>query len=328
MTVRLFIVALTAALPAAAQTDTARSTYDARIVGVWQGDGGTCTTQKGSWAFGPDTLRGNATTFALTGIHGTADRVVAEVTRPGSGAPLNLILRPTGPDTLAINGPGIAADVTRCPAGDDAIVASMEEDARAYDTARFKPVRLQGITCGDNCYVDYTAQREGAGDGQALCTAPECAAWFDAGTLPDGFRDTIVGAEFGTAPQRDAAGTVMDPAFRAITAFGPPDVGMPNIPLPLPPGTYVDPALACGDAPNAALRTFTGAGISGSATRDCRLYLPKRTGQTYSGIQTCTDTYSGQPSTWPATVTIDGPLAFTFDDGAGAAQSFRFCNGD
>ena len=76
--------------------------------------------------------------------------------------------------------------------------------------------------------------------------------------------------------------------------------------------------------PNAALRTFTGAGISGGATRDCLLYLPEKTGQTYRGIQTCTDTSSGTPSTWPATVTIDGPLVFS----AGVAQSFQFCLGD
>ena len=56
--------------------------------------------------------------------------------------------------------------------------------------------------------------------------------------------------------------------------------------------------------------------------------LPEKTGQSYRGIQPCTDTSTGAPSTWPATVTRDASLAFTFDDGAVASQSFRFCQGD
>ena len=417
--------------------DGPQQTYANRIAGLWQGDGGTCATTVGTWDFAADTLRGNATSFAVQGVYGTADRVVVEVRRGTDGADLNLILTPTGPDMLAITGPGIAADVTRCPAD-----PSQGDTTAAFDAATFKPIRLTGLTCGDNCYIDYVEQTEGAAAASALCTAPQCAAWFDAGALPAAVTQGIVGAAFGTGTQVDGSGNVMttdfpritafgplDPslpdaitvppetgpalsdinaqmeaaaqaydaarfkpvrlsglqcdgecllaygpqlegtldglahceapecaawiAARAlpegftgtvvgaafadapaadgnptITAFGPPDAGQPAQRLPLPPGTYVDTQLTCVNPPNAGLREFTGAGFNGSATRDCTFYAPERDGDSFRGIQTCTDTYSGTPSTTALTVTLDGDDGFTLTEGPDDVQSFAFCQGD
>ncbi|MFZ3583511.1 hypothetical protein ACOI1H_15240 [Loktanella sp. DJP18] len=68
------------ATTATAQDDL-RQTYDSRIVGLWQGDGGTCATEVGTWEFGHPGLRGNATRFDVRGIYGTTDRLVIEVRR-------------------------------------------------------------------------------------------------------------------------------------------------------------------------------------------------------------------------------------------------------
>ena len=421
---------------AAAAQDDLRQTYDSRVAGLWQGDGGTCSTQVGTWDFTADGVRGNASQFDLTGIFGTTDRLALALRRP-DGTALTLVLRPAGSDALAITAPGIAADVTRCPAE-----APQGDSTAATDGATFKPIRMTGVTCGDNCYIDYVEQAEGAAAASALCSAPQCAAWFDAGTIPTALTDGIVGAAFGTGTQVDASGTVMSTDFPEITAFGPPDTPLPGaitvppapdrnlddivaqleaaaqafdaarfkpvrlsgltcgdtcllayapqlegtedglarcaapecaawiaigtlpeglthtvvgaafadaadaeghrvitafgIPdagqpaqrLPLPPGTYVDTQLGCTDAPNAAIREFTGAGFNGSSTRDCTFYAPAREGDMFQGIQTCTDTYTGTLSTVPLTVTLDGEGGFTLTEGPDDTQSFAFCQGD
>ena len=328
MRLTTFALCLLAA-PVAAQ-DSPRQTYDSRIIGLWQGDGGTCDTTVGSWEFATDSLRGNATRFDVQGVYGTADRVVVEARRGTDGEVLNLIVTPTGPDMLAITGPGIAADVTRCHPDRplDDVVAGMAQEAAAFDAATFKPVRLSGLTCGDNCYVDFTEQREGAADLQYLCLAPECAGWIDAGALPEALTDVIVGAQYGTGQQVDGSGSVMSTDFPAIIAFGPPDAGPERLVVPLQPGLYVDPAVDCAAAPNAAIREFSGAGFMGSATRDCEFYAPFREGDTFKGMQTCTDTYSSQRSTVPLAVTLNAPDGFTLTEGPDDTQSFRFCQGD
>lgn len=89
--------------------------YRADVRGLWRGDGGTCGRVVGTWSFDDRSLRGNATRFDLDGVFGTGDRIVAQTTRRRDGAPVRLILRPSG-EALAITGPGIAADVTRCAA--------------------------------------------------------------------------------------------------------------------------------------------------------------------------------------------------------------------
>ena len=323
------LLALIWAGPVMAQ-DAASDSYDTRVMGLWEGDGGSCATLKGSWDFGPDAVRGNATNFDLLGAFGTADRIVLQTRRQTDGDAIDLVVTITGPEALAITAPGIAADVTRCHPDRplDDVVAEMERDAAAFDAATFKPVRLSGLTCGDNCYVDFTEQREGAADLQYLCLAPECDDWIAAGDMPDGLKDVIVGARYGTGTQVDGSGTVMATDFPAITAFGPPDAGPEGLPLPLPPGTYVDVALACGEAPNAGLREFTGAGFNGSTTRDCTFYAPFRDGDVFKGMQTCTDTYDGKRTTVPLTVTLLDDLGVTLTEGPGDAQTFAFCQGD
>ena len=315
--------------PALAQDDLLEA-FRSNVAGLWVGDGGTCETQTGTWEFSTTRLRGNATLFDLQGVFGTTDRLVLQSLRQRDGAGVNLTVTPKGPEALAITGPGIAADVTRCTPSRplDTIVAGMEAAAAAFDAATFKPVRLSGLTCGDNCYVDFTEQREGAADMQYLCLAPECGAWIDAGALPEGLTDVIVGAQYGTGQQVDGSGTVMSEDFPAIVAFGPPDTGPERMIVPLQPGLYVDPQVACDDAPNAAIREFTGAGFGGSATRDCEFYAPFRDGDTFRGMQTCTDTYSGQRSTVPLSVTLSGADGFTLTEGPDETQTFRFCQGD
>ena len=323
------VLVLCGMCPAAAQ-DAVSDSYDTRVMGLWEGDGGSCATLNGSWDFGPDALRGNATVFDLLGATGTAERMVLQTRRQTDGAAIDLVVTITGPEALAITGPGISADVTRCHPDRplDDVVADMQREAAAFDAATFKPVRLSGLTCGDNCYVDFTEQREGAVDLQFLCLAPECDDWIAAGDVPAGLKDVIVGARYGTGHQVDGSGTVMSTDFPAITAFGPPDAGPEALALPLPPGTYGDATLACGTAPNAGLREFTGAGFNGSATRDCTFYAPFRDGDTFRGIQTCTDTYDGQRSTVPLTVTLQDDLGVTLTEAPGDTQSFQFCQGD
>ena len=325
----LILPLLLLAGPALAQDDL-QQVYDTRVAGLWQGDGGTCATQKGTWDFRAISLRGNATQFDLQGVYGTTDRLVLQTVRRADAATVNIVVTPTGPETLAITGPGFAADVTRCIPDRplDQIVARMEQDATAFDAADFKPIRLSGLTCGDNCYVDFTEQREGAADLQYLCLAPECDTWVRDGALPDALTGVIVGARYGTGQQVDSNGTVMTTDFPAILAFGVPDAGPKALPLPLPPGTYVDTQLSCGSAPNAGLREFTGSGFNGSTTRDCSFYAPFRDGDSFRGVQTCIDTYTDTPSTVPLTVTLTGDLGFTLTEGPDDSQSFQFCQGD
>jgi len=79
-------------------------------------------------------------------------------------------------------------------------------------------VRITGLTCGDNCYV----QIQPVGGGEAndvMCSADLCAPWFEAQALPAGVTDKTWEVQMGTAEQVDNEGTVMDDSFPAILAI-------------------------------------------------------------------------------------------------------------
>ena len=109
-----------------------------------------------------------------------------------------------------------------------------------------------------------------------------------------------------------------------------PFVATPEVPsdatksLPVENGVYVIAGSICANPANAAFRIYDGTGISGSATRDCRLEQTRREGDRYSFDQNCVDTYSGERTVWPIEVTVTGPESFMLKDGD-EASSFTWC---
>jgi hypothetical protein len=198
----------------------------------------------------------------------------------------------------------------------------MEARSREYDALEFKPIGISGLSCGDNCYVEYTPAIEGGADTTALCGAPECDAWIAAGEIPEEFLGAAK-AKFDTAPQRDAAGNVMDENFPRIVAFQ--DLGerktrYGTFRLPLDNGTYVIEGESCTSPANAGRRRVKGGWISGSATRDCRFYMESETDGSYVGINDCVDTYTEERSDTDMTVTVVDSETFEMD-----GQTFQLC---
>ena len=88
----------------------------------------------------------------------------------------------------------------------------------------YRQIVLQGFSCGDNCYLAYVGVGFPTDTLRAICRAPECGAWEQAGQLPPAARNRLVTARFGTTRQYDGAGTVMREDFPSIvelTAPGP-----------------------------------------------------------------------------------------------------------
>lgn len=79
-------------------------------------------------------------------------------------------------------------------------------------------VRITGLTCGDNCYVQIQPVEAGEAT-DAMCSADLCAPWFEAQALPAGVADKTWEVQMGTAEQVDNEGTVMDDKFPAILAI-------------------------------------------------------------------------------------------------------------
>lgn len=65
----------------------------------------------------------------------------------------------------------------------------MEARSREYDRLEYKPITLNSLECGDNCYLELTAGTEGAAPRKVLCTAKLCWDWRDAGRLPAALRN-------------------------------------------------------------------------------------------------------------------------------------------
>jgi hypothetical protein len=96
--------------------------------------------------------------------------------------------------------------------------AAEQSAAPAVEIAPWQRVVVTGVTCGDNCYLEF--QAAGREDTQtALCTAPTCTGWFEAQALPDAERGAAYDVQMGTGQQVDAAGTVMEADFLTITAM-------------------------------------------------------------------------------------------------------------
>jgi hypothetical protein len=77
-------------------------------------------------------------------------------------------------------------------------------------------IRLAGFECGDNCYLVYS---KGGAEERAICAAPDCEAFLEAGALPQNLVGAEAEAQFGTAAQVDGAGDVMDPDHPAVIAL-------------------------------------------------------------------------------------------------------------
>lgn len=88
------------------------------------------------------------------------------------------------------------------------VTASPEADDRQ--------IVLQEFSCGDNCYLTYVEVGFPTNTLQAICRAPECGAWEQAGQLPPAARNRLFTARFGTTRQYDGAGTVMREDFPSI----------------------------------------------------------------------------------------------------------------
>ena len=126
-------------------------------------------------------------------------------------------------------------------------------------------------------------------------------------------------------PDGSADATMADPTASASRAA--PSVGD----LPLKEGVYARVETAS-DAPscppaNAAAATFDGEGFGGRNSTGCRFEPRKKAGATWSGTQTCTDTYSKETRTEDLAITIDGPTRYTQRNRFGTAR-FALCPGE
>lgn len=90
--------------------------------------------------------------------------------------------------------------------------------AAANPEGGWTKVRITGLTCGDNCYVQIQPIEGGEAE-DVMCPAERCAPWFENQALPGDVAGKTWEVQMGTAEQRDNEGTVMDDSFPAITAI-------------------------------------------------------------------------------------------------------------
>lgn len=95
--------------------------------------------------------------------------------------------------------------------------------------------------------------------------------------------------------------------------------------LPLQPGVYVMAGTSCANPANAAFRIFDGKGLSGSTTRGCRATVTSRDGNRWQVDQSCVDTYSGERTSQPQTLTVSTDTGFTLAEAGEPAQTYRLC---
>lgn len=118
---------------------------------------------------------------------------------------------------LAACGP---ADQTPAPEA----AAPASAPAAAADTAAVDPagawtkIKITGVTCGDNCYLEIQPIDGGEAD-SVMCSADLCTPWFEGQALPAGVADKTWEAQMGHVDQLDNEGTVMDDNFPAILAL-------------------------------------------------------------------------------------------------------------
>jgi hypothetical protein len=92
-------------------------------------------------------------------------------------------------------------------------LAGLAAFAAACASDGWTKIRLSGFECGDNCYLVYF---KGGVEQRAICAAPDCEAFLEAGALPQNLVGAEAEARFGTAAQVDGVGEVMDPDHPAV----------------------------------------------------------------------------------------------------------------
>lgn len=94
----------------------------------------------------------------------------------------------------------------------------------------------------------------------------------------------------------------------------------------LKPGIYVEKGVACGSAPNAAIRQYDGNGISSAHTRACRARVLSRRGSRYEASQSCIDAGAGPASrfTERQSITVADALTFILKT-RGSGTTYRYC---
>jgi hypothetical protein len=111
-----------------------------------------------------------------------------------------------GPDTAASEPAAVPVTkpVTSGVAGD---TPTTKEN---YAQAEWKKISLVGYSCGDNCYVEYTAQSESGDEMTALCSANICGEWERAQKLPSAFKGKTAEVKLGKATRADGGGNIVD----------------------------------------------------------------------------------------------------------------------
>ena len=102
--------------------------------------------------------------------------------------------------------------------GGEAASADDEASTEPADGEAWTAVRITGITCGDNCYVDYLTEAYGSG-GSALCEADICRPWVEMQRLPEAARGRLAEIRMGAGTQYDGDGNVMSTDYPAIVAL-------------------------------------------------------------------------------------------------------------
>ncbi|SER01197.1 hypothetical protein [Neolewinella agarilytica] len=128
---------------------------------------------------------------------------------------LSLLLTSCAPDTP----PGEEPEQNRTEQVDTLAAAptsGLPPMAEKGDTSKIRRIVLNGYTCGDNCYLQYTPLVNGGHNQDALCSTPLCAEWEALGELPDELLGQEAIARFSVAPQYDGAGEVMQEDFPSI----------------------------------------------------------------------------------------------------------------
>ena len=99
--------------------------------------------------------------------------------------------------------------------------------------------------------------------------------------------------------------------------------------IPLQAGVYARVENASAEGPscppaNASVATFDGKGFGGRNSRNCRFAPAHREGSTWTGTQTCTDTYTGAERSETWAVRAESRTRFTQTNQYGAA-TFELC---
>ncbi len=132
-------------------------------------------------------------------------------------------------------------------------------------------------------------------------------------------------------PQDDVPSTAVDTATAAAKSAATPvqergDAGD----LGLERGVY---DVVSGDGrctaepPMATVNTFDGEGFGTRSFGECKFTWDRREGDTYSGSQTCTDSYTKKRVTEALAITVIGPARYTRAGGGNATATYGRCTG-